>query len=66
MREKLSPGHKFNEWEMKGVPIRIEVGQRDLSQGNITLVRRDTSEKIVDQVKIITPKVSVKISSRSG
>ena len=57
-REKVSPGYKFNEWEMKGVPIRIEVGQRDLSQGNITLVRRDTSEKIVDQIKIITPKVS--------
>jgi len=57
-REKVSPGYKFNEWEMKGIPIRIEVGQRDLSQGNITLVRRDTSEKIVDQIKIITPKVS--------
>ena len=57
-RPKMSPGFKFNEWEMKGVPIRIEVGQRDLSKRNITLVRRDTSEKIIDQIKSITPKIS--------
>ena len=53
-RDKISPGYKFNEWEMKGVPIRIEVGKRDLEQGNITVVRRDTSEKIIDKIDNIT------------
>lgn len=40
-----SPGWKFNEWEMKGVPVRIEVGPRDLEAGKVILFRRDTCEK---------------------
>ncbi len=44
-REKMSPGFKFNEWEMKGVPIRLEVGMRDIDNQQITIVRRDTLEK---------------------
>ena len=40
-----SPGWKFNEWEMKGVPLRIEIGPKDLEQQQMTLVRRDTHEK---------------------
>ena len=40
-----SPGWKFNEWEMKGVPVRIEVGPRDLEAGKVILFRRDTLEK---------------------
>ena len=40
-----SPGWKFNEWEMRGVPVRIEVGPRDLEAGKIMLFRRDTLEK---------------------
>ena len=40
-----SPGWKFNEWEMKGVPVRIEVGPRDLEAGKILCARRDTLEK---------------------
>ena len=40
-----SPGWKFNEWEMRGVPVRIEVGPRDLEQGKVVLFRRDTCEK---------------------
>jgi prolyl-tRNA synthetase len=40
------PGWKFNEWELKGVPIRVEVGPRDLQNGRVTLVRRDTREKL--------------------
>lgn len=42
-----SPGFKFNDWEMRGVPLRIEVGPRDIEQGNVVLVRRDTAEKII-------------------
>jgi prolyl-tRNA synthetase len=45
-RTEYTPGWKFNEWELKGVPIRIEIGPRDVKQEQITLVRRDTSEKI--------------------
>lgn len=40
-----SPGFKFNEWEMKGVPLRIEVGPRDVENKNVVLVRRDTGKK---------------------
>ncbi|MFQ6613354.1 MAG: proline--tRNA ligase, partial [Fidelibacterota bacterium] len=41
-----SPGFKFNEWEMKGVPLRLEVGPRDVEKGQVVLVRRDTGEKL--------------------
>ncbi len=40
-----SPGWKFNEWEMKGVPLRIELGPRDLEAGKALIFRRDTLEK---------------------
>lgn len=40
-----SPGWKFNEWEMKGVPVRLELGPRDIEAGNALLFRRDTLEK---------------------
>jgi prolyl-tRNA synthetase len=39
------PGWKFNEWELKGVPLRVEVGPRDLANEHVTLVRRDTRAK---------------------
>ena len=45
LRDQYSAGYKFNDWEMKGVPIRIEIGPRDLENGEVTLVRRDTLEK---------------------
>ena len=40
-----SPGWKFNEWEMKGVPVRLEIGPRDIENGEAVVVRRDTLEK---------------------
>jgi prolyl-tRNA synthetase len=40
-----SPGWKFNEWEMKGVPLRIEIGPRDLENNSVTLARRDRPGK---------------------
>jgi len=40
-----SPGWKFNEWEMKGVPLRIEMGPRDIEAGKMMFARRDTLEK---------------------
>ena len=42
---EASPGWKFNEWEMKGVPVRIEIGPRDIEKGQACLFRRDTLEK---------------------
>ncbi|MBX5328121.1 MAG: proline--tRNA ligase [Candidatus Bathyarchaeota archaeon] len=45
-RAEYTPGWKFNEWELKGVPIRIEVGPRDIKQKQVTLARRDTLEKM--------------------
>ncbi len=41
----MSPGWKFNEWEMKGVPIRLEVGPRDIENNQVMIMRRDTLEK---------------------
>ena len=40
-----SPGWKFNEWEMKGVPVRFEIGPRDIENGVVTYCRRDTLSK---------------------
>ena len=44
-REDKSPGFKFNEWEVKGVPLRLELGPKDLEKKQVTLVRRDTGVK---------------------
>lgn len=44
-RDHLTPGRKFNEWELKGVPLRVELGPRDLKAGQAVLVRRDTGGK---------------------
>ena len=45
-RDQYSPGYKFNDWEMKGVPVRIELGPKDIENHVCVIVRRDTSEKI--------------------
>jgi prolyl-tRNA synthetase len=45
-RQEYTPGWKFNQWELKGVPVRIEIGPRDLSKQQVTLARRDTFTKI--------------------
>jgi len=42
-----TPGWKFNEWELKGVPVRIEIGPRDVKEKQVTLARRDTAERLV-------------------
>jgi prolyl-tRNA synthetase len=44
-RSSLSPGFKFNEWEMKGVPLRLEIGPRDLEKNQFVVARRDTGSK---------------------
>jgi prolyl-tRNA synthetase len=44
-REQHSPGWKFNDWEKRGVPLRIEVGPKDLDKNQVTLARRDNGQK---------------------
>ncbi len=44
-RENYKPGWKFNEWEMKGVPLRIELGPRDLAANHVMVARRDKGPK---------------------
>ncbi|MEN7982316.1 MAG: proline--tRNA ligase [Nanoarchaeota archaeon] len=56
-REDVSPGRKFNEWELKGIPLRIEVGPKDLDKKSIIIVKRNTGEKI--SIKIINLKKEI-------
>src|SRR3984957_15405063 len=44
-REGMSPGFKFNDWEMRGVPLRIEIGPKDVAKGSVVLARRDRPGK---------------------
>jgi prolyl-tRNA synthetase len=44
-RDEHTPGWKFNEWELRGAPLRLEIGPRDVSQNQVVLVRRDTRKK---------------------
>ncbi|MFQ5920885.1 MAG: proline--tRNA ligase, partial [Nitrososphaerales archaeon] len=44
-RDEYTPGYKFHDWEMKGVPLRIEIGPKDLKQNKVVIARRDTGEK---------------------
>ncbi len=49
-RDNCSTGFKFNDWEMRGVPVRIEIGPRDLENNQAVLVRRDTNEKEIIEI----------------
>ena len=53
----MSPGRKFNEWELKGVPVRIEVGPRDIEAGQVTVMRRDTLEKFTVPFTELTARI---------
>lgn len=46
-RDEYTPGWKFNQWEMKGVPVRVEIGPRDIEKQQVVIARRDTGEKMV-------------------
>lgn len=53
----IRPGSKFYYWELRGVPLRIELGPKDLEKGVITLVRRDNADKTVEENKDVKAKV---------
>ena len=63
-REEYTPGWKFNHWELKGVPVRIEIGPRDIEKKQLVLVRRDSYEKItikedelIDKIKSLLDEI---------
>ncbi len=58
-----SPGWKFNEWEMKGVPLRIELGPRDIEEGKAMIFRRDTLSKEAYALEGLADTVSALIES---
>ena len=57
IRDNFTPGYKFNDWEMRGVPVRIEIGPRDIENNQCVVVRRDTAEKIVVSLDEISDKL---------
>ena len=59
-RENLSPGFKFNEWELKGVPLRIEIGPKDIENGSVVFSRRDGTD---DKFSVPISDISKKIES---
>ncbi|KYN04470.1 Bifunctional aminoacyl-tRNA synthetase, partial [Cyphomyrmex costatus] len=61
-RFSRTPGWKFNHWELKGVPIRLEVGPKDLLKNQVTVVRRDNSQRTAIEIcndNIIAPLTSI-------
>lgn len=59
-RDTQKPGFKFAEWELKGVPVRLAIGPRDLENGTVEVARRDTKEKQVmklEDVGMLVPKL---------
>ena len=52
-----TPGFKFNEWELKGVPIRIELGMRDIEAGTVIVARRDNGEKVKVEMEKLCEKL---------
>jgi prolyl-tRNA synthetase len=62
-RTEYAPGWKFTEWELKGIPIRIEVGPKDIENNQVVMVRRDTSAKEFVKTKDIGKKIKETLAS---
>ena len=56
-REEFTPGWKFSDWEMRGVPLRLEIGPRDVKENQVVVVRRDTMTKANLSVPLLASKV---------
>ncbi len=56
-RDEYTPGWKYNNWEMKGIPVRIELGPKDLAKDQVVMVRRDTGKKEFVKTKDIMQKL---------
>ncbi len=57
-RDEYSPGWKFNEWELKGVPIRIEIGSKEMKESSVCIVRRDTGGKEMHKLEDLNEKIA--------
>lgn len=56
-RDEYTPGYKFSDWEMKGIPVRIEIGPKDIEKKQVVMVRRDTGKKEFVSIKDINTKL---------
>jgi prolyl-tRNA synthetase len=71
-RSEYTSGWKFNEWELKGVPLRINIGPRDIEKGTVELARRDTREKspcerklVVETAKEMLDKIQINLYEKA-
>jgi prolyl-tRNA synthetase len=62
-RESQTPGWKFNEWELRGVPLRLEIGPKDIEKSHVVLARRDTREKTFAPMDGLAPHVEALLAS---
>jgi prolyl-tRNA synthetase len=62
-REGYTPGWKFNEWELKGIPLRIEIGPKDVKEKQVVVVRRDDNKKVAISEKVLVKKISSLLDS---
>ena len=62
-REQLTPGFKFNDWEMKGIPIRIEIGPKDIAKNQLVLVKRHNQTKTSIDINSFTEKISSELKN---
>ncbi|MBW8713429.1 MAG: proline--tRNA ligase, partial [Acidobacteria bacterium] len=58
-RDAYTPGWKFAEWEMRGVPLRLEIGPKDIEKSQVLLARRDTREKLPTPMDGLTARITV-------
>jgi prolyl-tRNA synthetase len=65
-RVDTSFGRRATDWELKGIPIRVEVGPRDLAEGNVTIVRRDTGDKQPVPLAAAAARVGELVESMQG
>lgn len=74
-REGVTPGYKFNDWELRGVPLRVEIGPKDVESGQVTLARRDlpgkegkiilSQEGLADQVARLLVEIQASLYERA-
>ncbi len=70
-REEFTPGYKFNDWELKGVPIRIEIGPKDIENQTMIVAKRYNHEKIklelkkVDEITIILEEIQTEMLKKA-
>ena len=62
-REQVTPGFKFNDWEMKGIPLRIEIGPKDLEQDKVVFVRRHNRQKQDHSIDGLVDKVVAELDN---